>query len=243
MDDSDIERIKNNISNDLSNINTNEFISKLKNSSSVLDCISISNEFIETFNEMKSKLILNISNELNQIKNAFEEKEISNNILQNEMLISYSNIKNIINQNKLKTKNISSNINDIFTSVNLINSNLEKKKYSLASSRVSKIISMKNITLSNIKLLESNFQKILEEIVQDKTKKLNTSSSNSTIKVRPAPTPFPVTNDFNLNNKLDNNNYYNKKKISINNKNNNIENSSKKKIINSLIFKIFFLLK
>ena len=153
MDDSDIERIKNNISNDLSNINTNEFISKLKNSSSVLDCISISNEFIETFNEMKSKLILNISNELNQIKNAFEEKEISNNILQNEMLISYSNIKNIINQNKLKTKNISSNINDIFTSVNLINSNLEKKKYSLASSRVSKIISMKNITLSNIKLL------------------------------------------------------------------------------------------
>ena len=232
MDDTDIERIKNNISNDLSNINTNEFISKLKNSSSVLDCISISNEFIETFNEMKSKLILNISNELNQIKNAFEEKEISNNILQNEMLISYSNIKNIINQNKLKTKNISSNINDIFTSVNLINSNLEKKKYSLASSRVSKIISMKNITLSNIKLLESNYQKILEEIVQDKTKKLNTSSSNSTIKVRPAPTPFPVTNDFNLNNKLDNNNYYNKKKISINNKNNNIENSSKKKIIN-----------
>ena len=114
MDDSDIERIKNNISNDLLNINTNEFISKLKNSSSVLDCISISNEFIETFNEMKSKLILNISNELNQIKNAFEEKEISNNIFQNEMLISYSNIKNIINQNKLKTKNISSNINDIF---------------------------------------------------------------------------------------------------------------------------------
>ena len=233
MDDSDIERIKNSISNDLSNINTDEFLSKLKNSPSVLECISISNEFIETFNEIKSKLISNISDELNQIKHVLEEKEISNNILQNEILISYSNIKNIINQNKLKIKNISSNINDIYTSVNLINSNLEKKKYSLASSRVSKIISIKNIFLSNIKLIETNHQKILEEIGQEKNKKLNSSSSNSTIKVRPAPTPFPVTNFFTLNNKTET---YNKKKANISNKNNlinnTIETSAKKKIIN-----------
>ena len=233
MDDSDIERIKNSITNDLSNINTDEFLSKLKNSPSVLECISISNEFIETFNEIKSKLISNISDELNQIKHVLEEKEISNNILQNEILISYSNIKNIINQNKLKIKNISSNINDIYTSVNLINSNLEKKKYSLASSRVSKIISIKNIFLSNIKLLETNHQKILEEIGQEKNKKLNSSSSNSTIKVRPAPTPFPVTNFFTLNNKTEN---YNKKKANTTNKNNlinnTIETSTKKKIIN-----------
>ena len=234
MDDSDIERIKNNISEDFSNITTDEFISKIRNSPSVLECISISNEFIKIFNETKSKIIINISNELNQIKHIIEDKEISNNILQNELSILNNNIKNIITQNKLKIKNIASNVNDIYSSVNLINSNLEKKKYSLASSRVSKIITIKNIILSNIKQLENNQIKILEELSQDKNKKLNSSSSNSTIKVRPAPTPFPVTNFFTLNNNSDNNNYNKKRNITSNKSNliNNTIESAKKKIVN-----------
>ena len=138
MDYTNIEKIKNNITNNFSKINTNSLLLKIKNSSSVIECESIFNEFIESFNEMKSNIILSISEELNQIKNNIEEKEISNNIINSE-------IKTIISQNKLKIKNISSNINDIYSSINLVNSNIEKKKYSLASSRVSKIISMKNI--------------------------------------------------------------------------------------------------
>ena len=57
MDDSIIEKIKNNISNNLSKINTNTFITKIKNSSSVEDCISISNEFFESFKEAKLNII------------------------------------------------------------------------------------------------------------------------------------------------------------------------------------------
>ena len=193
MDDTNIEKIKNNITNNFSKIDTNTLLLKIKNSSSVIECESIFNEFIESFNEMKSNIILSISEELNQIKNNIEEKEISNNIINSE-------IKTIISQNKLKIKNISSNINDIYSSINLVNSNIEKKKYSLASSRISKIISIKNTIISNIKQLETSQQKILDEISFDKkNKKGKNNSSNNTIKVKPAPTPFPIS-FFNLSN-------------------------------------------
>ena len=106
MDDSIIEKIKNNISNNLTKINTNTFITKIKNSSSVADCISISNEFFESFKEAKLNIISLISAELYNIKQKLEEKEISNNVFRNELLIIFNNIKNIINQNKSKIKNI-----------------------------------------------------------------------------------------------------------------------------------------
>ena len=226
MDDSNIDRIKNNISNNFSKIDTNTFISKLKNSSSVSECISLSNEFIESYNEIKSDIITFISDELNNLKQSFEEKEVSNNIFHNEILVLFNNVKNIISQNKLKIKNISSNINDIYTGINLINSNIEKKKYSLASSRISKIINIKNNLLSNIKQLETNQQKILEEFGNEKNNKFNNNSSSSN-KIRPAPTPFPVTSYFNLEKN------YNKKKVntlSNSNLNNNTESSNKKMI-------------
>ena len=226
MDDSNIDRIKNNISNNFSKIDTNTFISKLKNSSSVSECISLSNEFIESYNEIKSDIITFISDELNNLKQSFEEKEVSNNIFHNEILVLFNNVKNIISQNKLKIKNISSNINDIYTGINLINSNIEKKKYSLASSRISKIINIKNNLLSNIKQLETNQQKILEEFGNEKNNKFNNNSNNSN-KIRPAPTPFPVTSYFNLEKN------YNKKKIntlSNSNLNNNTESSNKKMV-------------
>ena len=223
MDDSFIDKVKNNLSNNLSKINTNTFTTKLKNSSSVSECILISDEFIESFKEIKSNIISFISDELNNIKQKLEEKEISNNVFRNDLLIIYNNIKNLINQNKSKIKNISSNINDIYSGINLINSNIEKKKYSLASSRINKIIAIKNNLLSNIKLLETNQQKILDEFGNEKNNKFN--NSNSTVKVRPAPTPFPVTSYFNLEKSI-------KKRINnLSNSNlNTIENSNKKSI-------------
>ena len=226
MDDSNIDKIKNNISDKFSKINTNTFISKLKNSSSISECLSISNEYIESYNEIKSDIIKFISDELYNLKQSFEEKEVSNNIFHNEILVLFNNIKKIISQNKLKIKNITSNINDIYTGINLINSNLEKKKYSLASSRISKIINIKNNILSNIKQLETNQQKILEEFGNEKNNKFN-NNSNSSNKIRPAPTPFPVTPYFNLEKN------YNKKKVntlSNSNLNNNIESSTKKMV-------------
>ena len=147
--------------------------------------------------------------------------------MHNEISILLNNIKNIINQNKSKIKNITSNINDIYTGINLVNSNIEKKKYSLASSRISKIISLKNNVLSNIKQLETSQQKIVEEFgINDKSNKFN--NSNSTIKVRPAPTPFPITSYFHI----EKNNKKRMNTMSNTNLNNNNIESSKKKMIN-----------
>ena len=104
-------------------------------------------------------------------------------------------------QNKSKLKNLNTNINDIYTNINLINSNIEKRKYQLASSRVEKLLQIKNMILLNIKQLDNNQQKFLDELKYEQfTKKLNHSSS--TIKVRPAPTPFPTTSFFTINNTI-----------------------------------------
>ena len=65
-----------------------------------------------------------------------------------------NNLKIIINQSKLRMKNLYSNINDLNSSLNLITGNLEKKKYSLASSRIDKLFQLKNTMLTNIKSLE-----------------------------------------------------------------------------------------
>ena len=225
MDDSNIDKIKNNISNNFSKLNANNFILKVKNSLSITECVTISDEFIESIKEIKSNIISFISDELNIIKQTLEEKEVSNNIFHNEILVLFNNIKNIITQNKLKIKNISSNINDIYTGMNLINSNIEKKKYSLASNRISKIINIKNNILSNIKQLETNQQKILDELGNEKNSKFNNSNNN--FKVKPAPTPFPVTSYFSLEKSV-------KKRtntLSNSNLNNNTMESTKKKMV------------
>ena len=126
--------------------------------------------------------------------------------------------------------------------MSLINSNLEKRKYSLATSRIEKLLQIKNTILINIKQLDNNQQKFLDELKNERFAKSKMSHSSSTIKVRPAPTPFPSTSFFTLNNNNSNNkeSTITKKKVNtINNSNLNINKdsknnftSAKKKIIN-----------
>ena len=87
----------------------------------------------------------------------------------------------------------------------------------------------------NIKQIDNNQQKLLDELKYDQfTKKMNHSSS--TIKVRPAPTPFSPTSHFNLSNSKDSSIV--KKRVSGNYKTLNLKDSknnftsAKKKIIN-----------
>ena len=167
------------------------------------------------------------------IKKNINDYEISNNILNNEISVLFNNLKNIVAQNKAKIKNINTNINDIYINLNLINSNIEKKKYQLASSRVEKLLQIKNMILINIKQLDNNQQKFLDELKYEQfSKKLNHSSS--TIKVKPAPTPFPTTSFFTINNNNKESNIVKRKLNAINNSNQNLKDfiSAKKKINN-----------
>ena len=203
MEDS-IKNILKRLSNDLSQINIDSFINQIQNTTLVTECIDISLKFCELINNTKNNVYLGLSEELNILKKNIGEFEVSNNILNNELLVVFSNLKNIIAQNKTKIKNISSNVNDIYSNLNLINSNLEKKKYSLAVSRVEKLMQIKNSILINIKQLDNNQQKLLDEIKYEQFNKSKMSHSSSTIKVRPAPTPFPAITYFNLNNNCNN---------------------------------------
>ena len=232
MDDSKIQKIKNNIYNNLSQINIDAYITNIKHSSSVNECIEFTKDFTQTIIKIKDNISLYLSEELDVLKKILEENEISNNILNNEFWILFNNTKNIISQNKIKIKSISININDIYSNLNLINSNLEKKKYSLASSRISKILQIKNNILSNVKQLDENQQKLLDEFKSDKfiKNKIKNSNNNSIVKIRPAPTPFPSTDFFDYK---DNNNMRKKTNIINNNRNlNNNSESLKKRMIN-----------
>lgn len=184
------------ISSELSKINTYNFLNQIQCSEQVTECLDISKNFCELINNTKNNIYSGVSNEFDSLKKNIGEFEESNNILNNEIFVMISNLKNIIAQNKTKIKSLSSNINDIFTNLNLINSNIEKK-YTLAVARVEKILQIKNSILINIKQLDNNQQKLLDELKYDKNNKM--SQSSSTVKVRPAPTPFPVTSYFNSN--------------------------------------------
>lgn len=91
-------------------------------------------------NNAKNNAYMGLSEKLNIIKKNIDDFEVSNKILNNEILVIFSNLKNIITKNKTKIKNINSNINDIYTNINLINSNIEKRKYSLATLRIENYI-------------------------------------------------------------------------------------------------------
>ena len=225
------------LSNDLSQINIDTFLKQIQNSTQVTECYDISLKFCEIINNTKNKAYFGLSEELESLKKNFGDYEVSNNILNNEISVLFNNLKNIVTQNKIKIKNINTNINDIYTNLNLINSNIEKKKYQLAISRVEKLLQIKNMTLINIKQLDNNQQKFLDELKYEQfTKKLNHSSS--TIKVRPAPTPFPTTSFFTINNNSKEPSIIKKKLNTINNSNLNLKDSknnftsAKKKIIN-----------
>ena len=185
------------ISSELSKINTKNFLNQIQKSELVKEIIDISNKFCDLINNTKNSIYSGVSDELDLLKNNIGEFEVPNNTLNNEILFMISNLKNIIAQNKTKIKSLSSNINDIYTNINLVNSNIEKRKYTLAVGRVEKILQIKNSILINIKQLDNNQQKLLDELKYDKNKQM--SQSSSTVKVRPAPTPFPVTSFFNSN--------------------------------------------
>ena len=96
-------------------------------------------------NNAKNNAYMGLSEKLNIIKKNIDDFEVSNKILNNEILVIFSNLKNIITKNKTKIKNINSNINDIYTNINLINSNIEKRKYSLATLRIGKLYRVLNL--------------------------------------------------------------------------------------------------
>ena len=192
-----MNKILKHISNEFSKINIKNFLNQIQHSEQVTHCLDISIKFCELINDIENNINSAVSDEFESLKKNIGEFEVPNNILNNEILFMISNLKNIIAQNKTKIKNLSSNINDIYTNLNLINSNIEKKKYTLAVARAEKIFQIKNSILINIKQLDNNQQKLLDELKYDKNNKM--SQSSSTVKVRPAPTPFPVTSYFNSN--------------------------------------------
>ena len=233
------KKILKRLSNDLSQINIDNFLSQIQNATLLTECIDISLKFCEIINNAKNSAYLGLNEELELLKKNIDDFEASNNIVNNELLVLFSNLKNIIAQNKTKIKSINSNINDIFTNLNLINSNIEKKKYSLASSRIEKLYQLKNTILINIKQLDNNQQKSLEELKYEQFTKTKLSQSSSTIKVRAAPTPFPTTSCFNyntINNPKDkdkDSSIIVKRRVTLNNNNSkNLFTSAKKKIIN-----------
>ena len=195
-----IKTILKRISNDLSKINIDTFLTQIQNSSLISECLDISLKFCETINNTKNIIYSGLSEELDLLKKNIGEYEVSNNILNNEISVLFNNLKNIISQNKTKIKNINTNINDIYSNLNLINSNIEKRKYSLVTSRIEKLFQIKNTILINIKQLDINQQKFLDELKNEQFSKSKMNHSSSTIKVRPAPTPFPTTSYFNINN-------------------------------------------
>ena len=192
-----MNKILKHISNEFSKINIKNFLNQIQHSEQVTHCLDISIKFCELINDIENNINSAVSDEFESLKKNIGEFEVPNNILNNEILFMISNLKNIIAQNKTKIKNLSSNINDIYTNLNLINSNIEKKKYTLAVARAEKIFQIKNSILINIKQLDNNQHKLLDELKYDKNNKM--SQSSSTVKVRPAPTPFPVTSYFNSN--------------------------------------------
>ena len=112
------------ISSELSKINTYNFLNQIQCSEQVTECLDISKNFCELINNTKNNIYSGVSNEFDSLKKNIGEFEESNNILNNEIFVMIRNLKNIIAQNKTKIKSLSSNINYIYTNLNLINSNI-----------------------------------------------------------------------------------------------------------------------
>ena len=185
-----LNKIIQQISNNLDRINTEIFLNNLKDAKEVKECYEISNQFSDTIIDSKNKILLYLSEEKEKLLNKIQKNINDNNNIDLNKLMN--NLKSNINQSKLKLKNIHSNINDLNSNLNLISGNLEKKKYSLATSRVEKLFQLKNTMLTNIKSLETLQLNILQEIKSEKLS--NKKSLNSTFtKIRPNRTPSPFT--------------------------------------------------
>ena len=185
-------KITQQISDNLDSINTDNFLKNIKDINEINECYEISNQFCDTIINAKNKILLVLSEEKEKIlKN---KTQINTNLknTNNDLNKLMNNLKSIINQSKLRLKNLYSNINDLNSSLNLITGNLEKKKYSLASSRIDKLFQLKNTMSTNVKSLETLQSNILQEIKSEQisTKKLLNSNFS---KIRPNRTPSPFT--------------------------------------------------
>ena len=116
-----VKKILKRLSNDLSQINIDNFLSQIQNASSVTECLDISLKFCEVINNAKNNAYSDLNEELDLLKRSIGDLESSSNTVNNELLIVFSNLKNIISQNKNKIKSINTNINEIYSNLNLIN--------------------------------------------------------------------------------------------------------------------------
>ena len=186
------DKIIQEISINLDKINTDNFLNQIKEIKEINECYDITKEFCNNILDSKNKILLYLSEEKEKL--LMNKTQINENMknTNNDLNKLISNLKSIINQSKLKLKNLTSNINDLNSNLNLITGNLEKKKYSLATSRVEKLFLLKNTMSTNVKSIESLQLKILEEIKSEQiiTKKVLNSTSS---KIRPNRTPSPFT--------------------------------------------------
>ena len=198
------DKIIQEISINLDKINTDNFLNQIKEIKEINECYDITKEFCNNILDSKNKILLYLSEEKEKL--LMNKTQINENMknTNNDLNKLISNLKSIINQSKLKLKNLTSNINDLNSNLNLITGNLEKKKYSLATSRVEKLFLLKNTMSTNVKSIESLQLKILEEIKSEQiiTKKVLNSTSS---KIRPNRTPSPFTpTRKNIKNKISN---------------------------------------
>ena len=184
------KKIVNQISKDLDKINEETFLISIQNVKEENEYFEISREFCKTIIDTKKTILLNISEELESLMRT--KTEINSNIkmINNDLNQLINNVRSIINQSKFKLKGLTSNINDLNSNLNLITGNLEKKKYSLAISRIEKLFQLKNTMSINIKSLESFHQKILEELKSEQIankKAFNSKFSNNRFNRTPSP--------------------------------------------------------
>ena len=188
------------ISNDLDKINVDNFLSKLQSAKEQDEYYEISKEFCNTINDSKKSILLNISEELESLVKAKTEINSNIKVINNDLNQLVNNLKATMSQTKLKLKNLTSNTNDLNSNLNLISGNLEKKKYSLAGSRIEKLFQLKNTMQLNIKSLENLNQKILDTIKSEQlSNKKILNSTFSKVRQNRTPSPFRINNNRTIN--------------------------------------------
>ena len=214
-----LNRITQQISNNFELINTEIFLKSMREIKEIEECPKISSKFCDTIIDCKNKILLFLSDEKEKLINNKTQLNMNLKNTNDDLNKLMNNLKSIVNQSKLRLKNLSSNINDLNSNLNLITGNLEKKKYSLAASRVEKLFQLKNTMTTNLKSLESLQINILQEIKSEQISAKKLFNSTFT-KIRPNRTPSPFiptrTNTINrfttINDKTYMNNRINKTK-------------------------------
>ena len=200
----DCKKIIKKISNNLDKINVDNFLTKIQAAKDISEYYEISKEFCNIIIESKKEILLYISEDLESLIKIKSQINANIKSINNDLNQLVNNLKGIIAQSKFKIKNLNSNTNDLNSNLKLISGNLEKKKYSLAASRIEKLFQLKDTMTLNIKSLESFQIKILEEIKSEQFS--NKKILNSTVsKFRPNRTPSPfriATKTINTNKSL-----------------------------------------